>query len=180
MMKTCSGCKEEKALDGFNKSKRDGHTSRCKTYRQAYYTANREQVAAYQREYRAANREQINANGRDYRQARPEVVWVGNYRHRAKAYGFVPLVESFTHADVIDIYGDACVHCGGPFEELDHYPVPVALGGPHKLANVRPSCAPCNGAQSGDIKAARRTNQNTTEILEIVVQGLQKYGSPIG
>ena len=41
-------------------------------------------------------------------------------------------------------YGDACFHCGGDFEELDHFPIPVSQGGPHALDNCRPSCTPCN------------------------------------
>ena len=45
---------------------------------------------------------------------------------------------------MIEEYGDQCWHCGGPFEELDHHPVPVYLGGAHKLSNVKPSCAGCN------------------------------------
>lgn len=36
-----------------------------------------------------------------------------------------------------------CWMCGGPFEHIDHVK-PLAAGGPHILANLRPACAPCN------------------------------------
>lgn len=40
-------------------------------------------------------------------------------------------------------YGYRCWMCGGPYEHLDHVK-PIAAGGPHMLANLRPSCAKCN------------------------------------
>lgn len=36
-----------------------------------------------------------------------------------------------------------CWMCGGPFEHIEHVK-PLAAGGPHILANLRPSCGPCN------------------------------------
>lgn len=40
-------------------------------------------------------------------------------------------------------FGNRCWICAGPFEQVDHVK-PLAKGGPHMLANLRPSCAPCN------------------------------------
>ncbi len=43
----------------------------------------------------------------------------------------------------MEAQGNQCVYCGGPFEQIDHFK-PLALGGAHCLANLRPSCANCN------------------------------------
>lgn len=162
--KVCSKCRVEKPLNDFqpDASKASGHSSHCK-----------ECKAAYQRQRRAANPEASRDYYRDYRKANPRIqwanaeyraryysenphrFWAGNYRTRALKFGFVPVVEDFTRADVIALYGDACAHCGGPFEHLDHFPIAVALGGHHTLNNVRPSCAPCNTSQ-GDPTRRRR------------------------
>lgn len=40
-------------------------------------------------------------------------------------------------------WGNRCWMCGGPAVEPDHVK-PLAKGGPHMLANLRPSCVPCN------------------------------------
>jgi 5-methylcytosine-specific restriction endonuclease McrA len=139
----------------------------------AYYGANRDAKRTYQAKYRAANAEKVRrvdaaryAARRDqrlgwqiaYGRDNPHVQWRNGYRKRARRYGFAPVVEDFTRADVIARHGAACTHCGGPFEELDHYPVPVALGGHHTLENVRPSCVPCNRAETAAIRERRRAS----------------------
>jgi hypothetical protein len=84
-----------------------------------------------------------------YRSARPEIRWAAKYRSRMRALGLEPVVETFTRSDVVNTYGSSCFHCGtGEFEQLDHFPTPVAHGGTHTLRNVRPSCGPCNRAGS--------------------------------
>lgn len=40
-------------------------------------------------------------------------------------------------------WGDKCWLCGGPFDHIDHVK-PLAAGGPHILANLRPACKSCN------------------------------------
>lgn len=172
-MKTCSGCGETKQLAEFSKCKRDGYQYQCKACRAAYRVANAASNAATIREWREANVEKIAATNRAYYAARPEVGWANKYRWRAKKYGFVPVEEEFNRVDVIERYGDGCVHCdGGAFEQLDHWPTAVALGGHHTLNNVRPSCAACNQQQNGTIQVARRTNQYTEIALGLVLQGL--------
>lgn len=129
--KTCTKCFETKPLDAFsaNRRSKDGKCHDCKACVKAYYAANREKIAAYGKAYRAEN---------------PHAAWACGYRRRAKEFGHEAFVEDFTKADVTERYGDSCVHCGGPFEELDHYPTPVVQGGHHTLENTRPSCRRCN------------------------------------
>jgi 5-methylcytosine-specific restriction endonuclease McrA len=110
----------------------------------ARYAADRESIRARDRARYAADPEAARAYERAYRAANPHIAWVARYRQRAKRVGFVPVVEPFTRADLVAAYGDKCWHCGGPFDELDHFPVPVMLGGPHTLKNCRPACRRCN------------------------------------
>lgn len=160
--KTCTKCGVEKLLQEFGTNKRvkNGRRSDCKecskAYARAYQSANRDRVNAYNQKCYAANRGKRKARNREYRSANPHTAWESNYRMRARKFGVEPVIESFTRADLVAAYGDACAHCGGPFEHLDHYPVAVALGGAHSLDNCRPSCAACNTKQSGAIRVARR------------------------
>lgn len=121
--------------------------------RRAHRAANRETIAERDRAYYAANREAVAEYRRAYYAANPHVHWASKYRTRARAYGFPIVVEEFTKADVVTMYGDYCTYCEtGAFEHLDHF-VPVAKGGPHTLENARPSCGACNrakGEMSGD------------------------------
>lgn len=130
---------------------RDANRDRLAAYAAAYQAVNAERIAAYKAEYQAANRERL----AEYRADNPHIGWESKYRTRAREFGFEPVIESFTRAELTARYGDACAHCGGPFEELDHYPVPVALGGAHTLDNTRPSCGPCNWAQGATIRDQR-------------------------
>ena len=149
-MKTCTKCGEEKPLDQFYRHKRrpDGRDSKCATCTRAATAAwvaqNRERSLAYLREYHAEHRKEASAQKRRRRIEAPHVHWAGEYAKRSRAYGFTPVIERFTRDDLFARYGDACVHCGGPFEELDHYPIPVSRGGVHSLDNCVPSCRTCN------------------------------------
>ncbi|WP_399552357.1 HNH endonuclease [uncultured Microbacterium sp.] len=51
--------------------------------------------------------------------------------------GLAELNERFAY------WGFACWMCGSPWEHIDHVK-PIAKGGPHLLANLRPACAACN------------------------------------
>lgn len=133
-MKTCSKCGETKPLDEFHKYKRskDGRVPRCKDCRRAEAS-----------EYHSQNRETLLAYKAEYYQSNPHLWWEYTYRQRARAYGFEPRVSSFTRGELIEAHGDRCVHCGGPFESLDHWPQPISRGGDHSLTNCRPSCMNC-------------------------------------
>lgn len=58
----------------------------------------------------------------------------------------IPYTESQLEARLA-FYGFSCWICGGPFEHLDHVK-PLAAGGPHILANLRPACGSCNMSKS--------------------------------
>ena len=95
--------------------------------------------------YRAENRERLRELSRKYQAENPHLAWRRNTARRAKEFGYTPTLDCFTRADVVAKYGDECWHCkAAPFEELDHYPVPISRGGDHVIENVRPSCSACN------------------------------------
>lgn len=163
--KRCTKCGKTKPLDQFHRRKDapDGRRAHCKECRNAASTAWREDHPDYMVEWTAANpdcmAEWIAANPNymaDYHAAHPEVGWLSRYRRRARKFGFEPVIEDFTKADVIELYGDQCWHCkDAPFEQLDHHPIPVAAEGPHTIENVKPSCARCNNAGSPAARAMR-------------------------
>lgn len=147
-MKRCTKCARDLPPDAFAKwraSCRDCEAA----WQAAYRAANREKIAAQQAARYAANRARILAQQAAYRAAAPHAGWADTYRRRVQRLGLLPLVADFTRADVVGRYGDWCFHCGGPFEELDHWPIPVRDGGPHTLDNVRPSCTRCNRRGNG-------------------------------
>lgn len=164
-MKTCSKCHVEKPLEDFHRHKRckGGRRGSCKacenkqaheyraanreairTQRAEYYVANREARTEYQTEYRSGKREPIRDYSTEYNAANPHVRWEFSFRRRTKRFGFEPVMESFTVDELIARWGPDCWHCGGQFESLDHYPIPVSRGGAHTLNNARPSCSDCN------------------------------------
>lgn len=144
--KQCSKCEEVKPLDQFHRMKatKDGLRPNCKMC-----------VKAYSSGYYAENKTAVLDQQHGYREANPHVSWEVNVRQRSERLGFEPTIESFTKEDVIERYGSACFHCGGPFEELDHHPVAIARGGSHCLSNVVPSCIRCNRAGAGVRRLAK-------------------------
>lgn len=133
-------------------------------YKREYYANNRDEILAKQnkayKDRTPAQREAAAARQSAYRLANMHVEWESYYRQRALDYGHQPIVKSFTKEELITKYGDACYHCAGPFQELDHHPVPVAHGGPHTLENAKPSCVTCN--RSARIRRLSKTDIGET------------------
>jgi hypothetical protein len=83
-MKTCSRCKESKALTEYykDKLKKDGREYHCKlckkkrppkaSYQKAYHEANKEKIAVKQKAYYQANKEKIAVKEKAYREANKE------------------------------------------------------------------------------------------------------------
>lgn len=157
----CSKCSVQKPLEDYHRDKkgRQGRSTRCKECAcksaglwrksnperaaeavRSWWAENRDVALERQAVYRAENRDRINA----YRVDNPHLGWEPAYVRRAHLYGFDPVVESFTREELIARWGAECAHCGGEFQELDHWPVAVSKGGPHVIENCRPSCRACN------------------------------------
>ncbi len=126
----------------------DEERERARNYAREHASEQRERS----REYRARNADKLNEAAREWRQANPDRVRANNQRRRALQRDAT--VEPFTHRDMLrdwedsDLYG--CFYCGSSLEkgyEVNHFD-PLSKGGAHTVANLVPSCKPCNGAKN--------------------------------
>lgn len=92
--------------------------------RRAWLKANEDHLRAYRRAYEPRMREAVNA--------RNAVI-----RSRTVPFTAVQLAQR------LEYFGFRCWICRGPGAHVDHVK-PIAAGGSHMLANLRPACARCN------------------------------------
>lgn len=159
-MRTCPECTRSLPIDQFgkNRSRKDGLQTYCKKCHADRQRAWRTENPEYLAEWRASHPGYQAA----YKAANPRYVWEAAYRARMKRMGHpVETVDPVTRDEVITEYGDKCWHCGGPFQELDHYPIPVSHAGPHTLSNVKPACTPCNRKSWKDYDPSQNVTPGT-------------------
>lgn len=178
--KRCNTCRETKCLTDFHRmaSSKDGRQYMCKACmrerdKRRYAEDPAEAKARILRhrqkpEAKAAHLARVKADAA----ANPHKAWERSYRNRIRRVGKGDqmAVTSFTREQLIARYGDSCFHCGGPFEQLDHYPTPVSMGGAHSLDNCVPSCRPCNqhswmAARSRSWSVAHESQQDSARRL---------------
>ena len=159
----CLKCGKEKEAHEFRKNRRylNGLTSWCKTcheeYRRHWRIKNREHQrhmdALSARRRRAAlkarthyalspeYRERMKQNVREWRKTHPD--WRKNHARRHTYGELREAVLTF----IAERDGWLCTLCGKsldlPKASYDHI-VPVMMGGPHRLDNLRMVCKPCN------------------------------------
>lgn len=105
---------------------------------------NRARRNAMQNERRAADLEAARERERRYRRANPDVHRGREHRRRAQRAGVsVGRISPALLAQKWIFWAGRCWMCGGEAVEWDHVK-PMARGGAHVLANLRPSCARCN------------------------------------
>lgn len=178
-MKRCARCSKLLPLAEFHLHPKtvDRRQSRCKACvreasaqwyrdnqerRKAMAAAQREANANYLREQRAVKR----ATDIEAARARDRAAWAKRMAknpevlrarlrrvmsmRRARIAGGV--VVPFTQAQLdakMAYWGNRCWLCGTEnWTDVDHVK-PVAAGGPHILANLRPTCHPCNASKGG-------------------------------
>ena len=158
----CRPCRD--AVNEYNKAYRAKHPTAYKEY----YERNRGKVIArvkksteknYQNRvaYRTRTAVHIKAKRQEWAKNNPDKIRVGNHRKRARklSNGMSP----YTEAQVLEKYGSNCHLCNEPINlgaprkvgignwqlglHLDH-DLPLSLGGPDTLENVKPSHAICN------------------------------------
>lgn len=188
-VKRCTKCSVVKPLEEFHRDKggKHGRRARCKACVAGYGRANRERGTERVRAWRAANperdqenrrryhgenRDRLNEQRRKHRAENPHGDWQSDYRKRSRAAGCIPIVRSFTRADVIARWGATCWHCpDGEFEELDHFPVSVIDGGEHTLENVRPSCKRSNiqGIRGAKLRRGLLAEQEQIEATNLAL-----------
>lgn len=135
---------------------------RSRAASRSYRERNREAVAAGVSSWRAANPERVAANKRRWAAEHPEYTQAHARlkASRRRATKRAATVGRFTVQDLasrLDYYGGACWICGAPWEHWDHVK-PLAKGGPHMLANLRPACAKCNNEKGSQWPFPPRRN----------------------
>jgi 5-methylcytosine-specific restriction endonuclease McrA len=129
-------------------AKRRANPEWVREHYERYYAKHRERHLARAKAWAAANplvAAESRRRGRiKWAAANPHKIRNTKERRRLRLKG-VRIVD-FSHDDLflrLSVFGHACAYCGGPFESLDHVK-PIALGGLHILANIRPACRSCN------------------------------------
>lgn len=120
------------------------NAGRVRELERAWRKRNAERLAAAAKKWLEANRERSRAIKKAYAERHPEVIRAKQARRRARKAAV--RVERITAKQIdarMSVFGYQCAYCGGPFDEIEHVKA-LARGGPHILANLRPSCAPCN------------------------------------
>ena len=170
--KVCSKCKIEKPLTEYCKDKKvkDGFSIYCKKCKSEYdkkwrennrekwkksvlkyKEKNRETIAEKSRLYRKENLDKTRVSQRNWREKNPNYGKLSRQRRKARLKEAT--IENFSYEELLDFWIEneinykECFYCEkemleGP-EHIDHY-YPLAKGGTHERANLRPSCASCN------------------------------------
>lgn len=137
----------------------------------AWYHANRDRVAERWAAYYAANRERLRDNHRRWRREHPELHRQQEAIRRAAkrgAHGSVYIPPTLLAAKVA-FWGDRCWVCRGPWSEYDHVK-PLAKGGVHIAANIRPICQDCNRSKKDRWPFTDWLIKRTSTAPPIVVQ----------
>lgn len=127
-----------------NQASRQRHGHKYRAREKAKRDANIEEYRERERVWRAKNAESVAARKRRYRETNPNVrlIEVANANRRiAVAGSYRPPIESIRAR--LEYYGNKCWMCGGEAGSVDHVK-PLAKGGSHLAANLRPACIPCN------------------------------------
>lgn len=120
---------------------------RVNAYARARYAENAESANAFTKRWQKENRDRYLESQRLYRQSNADKIRAKNQRRYAMQRGATTV--AFTADDLQqkwDYYGRRCYMCGSKATATDHVK-PLAKGGPHMLANLRPACTPCNSAK---------------------------------
>ena len=156
----------------YTQNWRDRNGERLPELRRAARLANLELRRAQQREYmrrwREAHPEEVKERVARWRAAHPEQfamikraqLAVRRMRLRGQTVGRVD------YAAVLAEHGMICHICGDEIEttavlHFDHV-IPIACGGPHSQANIKPSHRACNQRKGANITEEHRPSTNRT------------------
>jgi len=146
-------------IAAYAKDYRDRRREWFLKYMTGYNAANRDRLRELKKVYREAKKDEISykyranitvqrARTRAWQRANPHRVLAAALRRRQRILD--GQIQNFSTLDLrrrFEVFGNRCAYCGGIAEHVDHVK-PLARGGPHCLANLRPACAPCNQSKS--------------------------------
>lgn len=133
------GQQDREAYATYHRRWRARNPGRAAVAHRAHYARNREAQIARVVAYRQANHERIKTYERLWRQVNQKNA---EYTRRRKARERGALCIPFTREQLLAkfaYWGNRCWVCGGIAQAVDHVK-PLAKGGPHCLANLRPIC----------------------------------------
>ena len=110
----------------------------------SYRERNPDMASKCCRKWRTKNVEAERKRKREWDKANPIAVAEQRFRRRVRLMG--ARAQRLTQeliAQRVSVFGDKCAYCGAPWSQLDHVK-PLARGGLHCLANLRPACESCN------------------------------------
>lgn len=113
-------------------------------YGKEWWAANPDKALAYGASWRAQYPDRVRASVRKWSRANRDKCRQHENLRRARKAAVVTI--PFTAEQLAQkwaYYGDRCYLCGEPADSTDHVK-PIAKGGPHMLANLKPICTPCN------------------------------------
>lgn len=145
--KTCTSCGVTKELEAFiRRTDRPGsYQSRCKAcaaeYSRSWYARDSAKRSAKARAWYASNDDRAKENSARWKRQNRDRVWDSKARRRARMTG--AKINPTSLAQRMAIFGSKCWMCGQPADSVDHVK-PIAAGGQHILANLRPACLSCN------------------------------------
>lgn len=168
-VRCCKWCVAKRDADRYAREQ-----PRLRAQAAGRYRENRAAIAARRAARRSANADEVNKRGREYARQNPDKVRLYNKRWRIKNAAYDnqrkrkweeenPLSRKIQEsryrarvkaqricritmkqlAERISVFGDRCAYCRDEWQHIDHVK-PIARGGPHCLANLRPACARCN------------------------------------
>lgn len=120
------------------------YAERARIATSAWRAENAERAKESARAYRERNPELVARRLREWHEKNPDKVKAARVRRRDLVRGARRIDFSGEELNArLDFFGYRCWMCGGPYEHLDHVK-PLSKGGATMLANLRPSCQPCN------------------------------------
>jgi 5-methylcytosine-specific restriction endonuclease McrA len=126
------------------------HPEKMREYNRQYYAEHIQAEADRGRVRREANPEQVAETERRWREANPLKVRAFWAAKNARRYAQIRATRTgpIDYAAILEAHGMWCHICGYDIDSLavlqfDHV-IPLALGGPHTQANIRPAHASCN------------------------------------
>jgi 5-methylcytosine-specific restriction endonuclease McrA len=126
------------------------HPDRIRETNKRRYRKRKDEWQARARRYRLANLDKFAAGHRKRRQNNPTLVREEDRRkhlkRRARAAGAQGTCTKTQLEARMAYFGNKCSYCGGPYETVDHV-IPLAKGGSHWPANLRPACSKCNSSK---------------------------------
>lgn len=121
---------------------------KCRERTAAWQRANRDRRKVVDARYAQSNGEKMRLARRAWQEAHPEEYRLLRVKAEAarRARTVAATIVPFTPAQLearLSVYA-RCWVCSDPeWSQVDHVK-PLAKGGPHMLANLRPICRPCN------------------------------------